>query len=59
MDVEQIALLCFLREEIFLEKELAHLATSFCKYFIHTVKDDQKRKDLIEETKLIIERIYF
>ena len=56
MDKEQIAWLKFLRCEIFLEDELVHLATSFCRFWIHTVNDGVTRENMIAETKSIIEK---
>ena len=43
----QIRFLEFLLREIFYEKKLRELRKSFCSFWIHTIKNDDKRKDLI------------
>ncbi len=56
LNKEQMALLNFLRHEIFLNEKLEHLAKSFCQYWIHTIKDDLIRENFIEETKSILNK---
>jgi hypothetical protein len=55
MDDYQFKFLEFLINEIFENMELHSLATSFTKYWIHTIKNDEKRNFLINKTKKLIE----
>ena len=54
MDSEQVEFLNALRTEIFVERKLKPLAESFCRYWIHTLKNNDTRRAFITETKDII-----
>ena len=54
MDTFQIKFLEFLIYEIFDSMELNSLAFSLTKYWIHTVKNNDKRNEIIEKTKKLI-----
>ena len=54
MDSEQLKFLDALRMDIFVERKLKPLAESFCRYWIHTLKNDEVRKEFITQTKEII-----
>ena len=56
MEVYQIGFLEFLIFEIFETKELIPLAASLTKFWIHTIKNDDKRRELIEKTKSLIKQ---
>jgi hypothetical protein len=55
MDNYQFKFLEFLIDEIFESMELHSLAPSLTKYWIHTIKNDEKRNFLINKTKKLIE----
>jgi len=50
MNKEQEEILGFLQREIFIEKSLESLASTYCLYWVHTVKCDQKREEIIQTT---------
>ena len=55
MPLFQIGFLNFLIYEIFETMELNSLAMSLTKFWIHTIKDDVKRNEMIQRTKELIE----
>jgi hypothetical protein len=53
-----ISWLEFLQEEIFVEKLLKPLDISFTKFWIHTIKDDDKRNKMIQDLiKIIADKV--
>ena len=54
LDLFQIGFINFMLEEVFETKLLEVLGDSLTRYWIHTVKDDYKRKKLIERAKYLI-----
>jgi hypothetical protein len=54
LDAYQMEFIRFLAHEIFVKEELDRLAPSFKRFWIHTIKDDQKRQRMIEYVKNLI-----
>ena len=54
MDIYQIGFLEFLIHETFETFELFQLAPSLTRFWIHTIKDDSKRENIIEKCQKLI-----
>merc|ERR1712127_479802 len=54
LELFQIGWIKFLIEEVFVTKELTTLDTSLVNFWVHTVKDDSTRNDLINKVEVII-----
>jgi hypothetical protein len=54
--LQQKGFLQFLIDEIFIEKKLERLADSMTRFWIHSLKNDDVREELIEKIELLLKQ---